>query len=168
MTTAEKVLRAKADYDAVYAAGQAAGGGGALMEVHKITIAEDNAGSANVATWWLKDNDFVKKHYADPGFMLQLISLQAHAEGDCVCYAYNGNRRMMALGESLVCGYRISRTATNTSNVGTTTDNCYTGNYQGVPYAKSDGSVVSIHKTGSSALKAGDYLLVLSVVEVEE
>lgn len=137
-----------------------------VREVHKITIAEDNAGDANTATWWLKDNQFVIDHYADEGFMLQLISLQAYAEGYAVCYAYNGNRQMAALGENLVCGYRMSRTTNNTLTTATTTGNCYTGNYAGVPYVKTDGSVVSIHKTGGTALLAGDYLLILSVAEV--
>lgn len=141
-------------------------GKASVQEVHKITIAEDNAGSTAVATWWLTNNEFVKNHYADEGFTLQLISLQAHAEGDALCYAYNGNRQMMDLGENNVCGFRFSRTTTNTTNVATVNGNCLSGGYTGIPYVKTDGTVVSIHRSGNTALKAGDYLLVLSVAEV--
>lgn len=141
-------------------------GKASVQEVHKITIAEDNASSTAVATWWLTNNEFVKKHYTDDGFILQLISLQAHADGDALCYAYNGNRQIMALGENNVCGFRLSRTTSNTTNVATVNGNCLSSGYTGIPYVKADGSVVSIHRSGNTALKAGDYLLILSVAEV--
>ena len=139
-----------------------------VREVHKITVAEDKAGSSQVAQWWIEDNDFVGKHHTDAGFSIQVISLQAHADGNALCYAYNGNRQMMALGENLVCGFRFSRTSSNSTNTAIATGNCIEGNTQGVPYVKpTERGVVSIHKAGGTALKAGDYLLILSVAGVE-
>ena len=155
----------KGVYD-VYDVGLEDGMRGVPYEVHKITIASDNASSTDVATWWLTNNEFVKEHYADEGFMLQLISLQAHAEGYGLCYSYNGNREIMALGQNLAYGFRLSRTTASTTDIATVSGKCAKSNYSGVPYVKADGSVVSIHKSGVKELKAGDYLLILSVAEV--
>lgn len=135
------------------------------LEVHRVVV--ENESNPNVATaqWWLRDNDFVKTHYADPDFCVQVISLQAHTEGYAVSYGYHGNREVMAG----VMGFQLNRTASGGNNVQTVAADCVDGsNYNGIPYVKPEGAVVSIHKGGNTTLKPGAYLVVLSVNKEEE
>ena len=137
------------------------------FEVHKITVASDSP-SAQTATYWLRNSEFVKQHCNDAGFTIQLISLQAFTDGYAVGYGYNGNRQVMDNGGSLITGFQIYRTSSNSISIkaegggGVNLANKYTG----IPYAKEDGSILSIHGSGSTQLRAGDYLLILSVAEV--
>ena len=162
MTIAEKVLRAKADYDAVYAAGQAAGGGGTLMEVHKITVASDLSSGYNVL---LSNNQFIKDHYQDDGFVVTLTPLTPPTSGvnGQICYGYAANRPYL-YSDSGHC-YKI-RAVTTTTLVSFSRDNkkAYESSYDGILYVNSAGEV-KMQNTASVVLNAGDYLIMLSVVE---
>lgn len=129
------------------------------MEVHKITIASDLTSGANTL---LANNAFIKENYNKPGFSIQLISLMENTTGPAVGYAYNGNRQF----QNNVCGIMIVLSSSNDNNYRATTGNCYTANYSNVPYVGNEGNVKMQNSSTNGTLKAGDYLIILSVAEV--
>ena len=137
-----------------------------LLQVHTMVVDQDSTTDSAMAQWWLTDNDFVKNHYADPGFSVQIIPLQTYTEGYAISYSYHGNRALMNLGGKAIHGFQLNRTNTNSTNVQTISGDCVEGtSYLGIPYVKADGSVVSIHKGGNTTLRAGQYLVILAVAE---
>lgn len=135
------------------------------FEVHKITVASDLISGANTL---LANNEFVKKHYADEGFTIQLISLQTRQNVLATAYAYNSNRQLLMYGSNnaTVYGIQISTTATNGYQTKAATSNVSTLTWSGVPAVNADGNVLIRASSGSYELLAGDYLLILSVAEV--
>ena len=131
------------------------------FEVHKITIANDLTSGENIL---LANNDFIKNHYTKEGFSIQLISLTANTTGPAVSYAYNGNRHF----HNDVCGVMAVLTASGGNGNRHTTGNCYTVNYGNIPYVDANGNVKQINTTTNGLLRAGDYLIILSVAEVAE
>lgn len=138
-----------------------------LFEVHKITVSSDSP-SAATPNYWLRNSEFVKQHCNDEGFAIQLISLQTFTDGHAVSYGYNGNRQVIDNGGNLITGFQLYHTSSGGINIKSESGGCInlSNKYTGIPYAKEDGSVLSIHSSGSSQLRAGDYLLILSVAEV--
>ena len=85
------------------------------QEIHKITV--ETALNTQTATWLLTANAFVKAHYADPGFMVQLISLQTINQGYGIYYACNSNRQMTVRDGSGICGFNMNLTSANSTDV---------------------------------------------------
>jgi len=131
------------------------------IEVHQITVASDLTSGENTL---LSNNEFIQKNYTEPGFSIQLISLAANTTGPAVGYAYHGNRQF----QNNVSGVMIVLSASGTNHYRAATGNCSTVNYSNVPYVDSDGNVKMQNSSTNGTLKAGDYLIILSVAEVAE
>ena len=136
-----------------------------LMEVHRITVANDLTSAS--ATFLLTNNQFVADHWDDTGFMIQLVPLNAIASGYGSVYAFNGNREIMNNGSSKLYGSNLHLNLSGGIGVSTANKNSSGGNYDSVPFVDSTRTgIATINNTTSGTLKAGDYLLILSVAEV--
>ena len=144
-------------YDEGFIAGKAS----VPFEVHKITIATDLVSGNNTI---LSDNEFVKQHCDNENFTIQLISLTPQSGEIAIGYAYHGNR--MVVGSYYGLSMQSNTTGQITKVTGGRADS---GGTHGIPYAnKESGNVIIPNNTASGVLKAGDYLLILSVAEVAE
>ena len=158
MSIAEKLTQIAENIPLVYAAGQAAG---ALMEVHKITIASDLTSGYNAL---LTGNEFARKHLTDDGFYIQLISLTPIQVGtNSVCYSFNSNRPFMRT-KTPTDIYGVTHFVTTTTfNSSVATVNAQTSGQN--LYATEQGDV-KIHCSGNVVLASGEYMLILGVAEV--
>ena len=162
MTIAEKVRRAKADYDEVYDAGKAS----VLFEVHKITVGDDLVSGIHTL---LKENQFVKDNLFNAdgtlatGFIVQLINLHTAPQGTSqVGYGYGGNIGLLPSGDTFTYGYALYRTATGSPAIYHKYTKVNTHSSGGVPYVTDDGSVCVVGDA-KAVITQGDYLLILSV-----
>ena len=132
------------------------------FRVHKIIVGNDLTSGTNTI---LSDNDFIKEHYADEGFILQVISLQNHTEVPAFGYFYSGNRAFFTAGSYTYYGATLC--ATSSSFVArTVTGPCTNPTYSGGAYVEPAGNVMFIANATNATLRAGDYLIILSVAEV--
>jgi hypothetical protein len=140
-------------YDIGFAAGEKS-----KMEVHKITVPSDQTSGTYTL---LANNEFIKNNYTKDGFFIQLISLPPYAVGDGAAYAYNGNILIPAngTGDKTADKFMLNRREDGEFRVRTVAN---------VPYFNANGNVLMATSTTNGILKAGDYLLILSVAEVQE
>ena len=136
-------------------------GGGALMEVHRITIAEDlTSGYYTI----LENSDFVKEHGNKDGFVISLTALTPAVVGTpAVGFGYACNRVLVQEGTSNYSVLSFYTTASG-RNVKTHNTKANATVYNlGVPFAT--GGNVRVNPSATYPLLAGDYLLMMAVVE---
>lgn len=149
-------------YKQGYNTGFSVGQNSKLFEVHKITVASDLSSGYNVL---LSNNQFIKDHYQDDGFVVTITPLTPPASGVAgqICYCYSANRPYCYTNDEDVCQIRVITNATAVSfSRGTSKAN--EASYNGFLYVNSAGEV-KMQNTASVVLNAGDYLIMLAVVE---
>ena len=156
MSIAEKLKQIAENMSLVYAAGQATGGGGALMEVHKIYVSETKTSGTHM---FLEGNDFIAKNYDKPGFGIQIFYLPPYTEGNGASYAYTGNIAIPSIstGEATKDNFMLNVRDDGTFRVRVDVN---------TPYFDEAGNLNMTTSTTNGILKEGYYLIILSVVNI--
>ena len=133
-----------------------------LMEVHKITLPNDLTTGYHTI---LKDSEFVKEHRNKDGFMLSLTALTPATVGKyAVGFAYACNRPLVSQDNNSFSALSF-RSATTVRDVKTNNHKANESQYStAVPYAN-DGGNVLVNPSADYPLLAGEYLLMMAVIE---
>lgn len=135
------------------------------FHVFPITLSSAYTGAAAEHTL-LSGNEFVKAHYADEGFFIMWIplGLTEKAPSGTAMWAYHGNRKM-AIANSSPYGV-FARSTGESSNVVWMPEpgNLSVNNWNVSFKANSSGNVI-MYRSASYTIPAGEYRLVLGLVE---
>ena len=126
------------------------------FEVHKITIASDLTSGTYK---FLENNAFIANNFEEPGLCIQIFRLPPYAVGNGVSYAYTGNISIPSISTGEV--------TKNSFMLNVRDDGVFRARVDSnVPYFDENGNLLMITSTTNGILKAGDYLVILSVAEV--
>lgn len=134
-----------------------------LMEVHRITIANDLTSGSHIL---LAGSDFVEEHRNKDGFVLSLTSLTPAAAGTpAVAFSRSCNRVLVQEGTykfSSLCFYSTGSGRSVKTQNAMANQEVYN---LSIPYAYGNNGDVYVNSSTTYPLLAGDYLLMLAVVE---
>ena len=134
-----------------------------LMEVHRITLAEDlTSGYHRI----LENSDFVKAHGNKDGFVISMTSLTPAVTGTtAVAFSYACNRLLVQQGTNLFSSLCFRSTESG-REAKTQNAKANQSNYgAAIPNVEPANGVAKVNPAASYPLLAGDYLLMMAVVE---
>ena len=132
--------------------------------VHNITIASDLGAGKNTDYNLITGDSFVKEHYADDGFSAMLIPVTQVASATGVGHwVYHGNRNIGSTNLVRYGCYAYSSSASNVVIAVATAKLSGTG-YNISLRSNSSGNI-QLYVASSRTIKAGNYLLVLTLAE---
>lgn len=131
-----------------------------------ITLSSDvgNGTAKNQAI--LTGNDFVKAHYADEGFFAVLLPLNATtaAPSGVAGMVYHGNRALFTT-KSTYYGVFLKSTGETANAAATTATTKISGNGYNVSLRANSSGNINLYVAANYTVPAGNYLLVLGLVE---
>ena len=149
----------QATKDHYFSEGQLQGfeeGKASVQEVHHHTVPETKTSGTYV---FLENNDFIKEHFADPGFCVQIIYLSPYTVGNGMSYSYRGNIP--------ICSNSNGEETKDHFMLNVRDDGAFRARVDAnVPYFAESGNLEMSTSSSNGILKAGDYLIILSVTEV--
>ena len=134
------------------------------FEIHRVNVPTTLTGSGKDL---LTGSQFIKDHINDEGFAVTIINVTPLPWGTAgVCFAYRGNRPICVKASSGGYYYGV-KTYSGGSSVGNqSSGNPFpTAEWNGHPNADSTGRLYVNCNSTNGAYPAGDYLIVLAVVE---
>lgn len=132
--------------------------------IRTVTIESDLGNGTNTEKTLLTADEFVKAHYADAGFSATLIAVNpAAAAANVTHWVHHGNRNIGA-SDLVRYGMAYYTTSATAINIMHATQPIKGSGYNVSLRANSAGNLI-IYVASSRIVKAGTYLLVLSLVE---
>lgn len=134
------------------------------FEIHKVTVSSALTGSGKTL---LSGVQFIKDHINDDGFMVIIVPITAVPTGTSgVGFAYRGNRPMCEKigGGGYYYGIKTGSNGTSITNQNSGNP-LTTAEWNGFPSVESNGRLYVNCNTTSGAYPAGDYLVMLAVLE---
>ena len=134
------------------------------FEIHQVKISTNLTGSGQTL---LSGVQFIKDHINDAGFMVMIIPIALLATGTAgVGFAYRGNRPICEKigGGGYYYGVKTGSSGSSVSNQNSGNP-LKTAEWNGFPSVDSTGRLYVNCNTTSGAYPAGDYLVMLAVLE---
>ena len=131
-------------------------GKASVQEVHRHTVPSDQTSGTYT---FLANNEFIKNNYTKDGLCIQIFYLPPYKDGNGASYAYTGNIAIPSIstGEATKNSFMLNVRDDGTFRVRVDAN---------VPYFDESGNLLMTTSTTNGILKAGDYLIILSVAEV--